>query len=154
MTTAHDFSIKTIDGKERKLSDYKGKALLVVNVASECGFTPQYEGLEKLYEKLKGKGLAILGVPCNQFGAQEPGGEAQIAAFCQKNYGVTFDLASKVEVIGGDAHPLYKFLTNDGKDPIKWNFAKFLVDKNGNLVERFDSKVKPEDLEAPVTKVL
>ena len=145
MTTAHDFSLKTIDGKDKKLSDYKGKVVVVVNVASQCGYTPQYEGLEKLYERLKGKGLAMIGVPCNQFGAQEPGSETEIAAFCQKNYGVTFDLASKVDVNGPAAHPLYQWLTKSGAEPIKWNFAKFVVGKDGALVQRFEHKTKPED---------
>jgi glutathione peroxidase len=145
MMNAHDFKFTSIDGKPRSVGEYKGKALLVVNVASECGYTPQYEGLEKLYARLKGKGLAILGVPCNQFGGQEPGTEKEIVAFCQKNYGVTFDLASKVDVNGPSAHPLYQWLTKDGGEPIKWNFAKFLVDKNGDVVQRFEHKVKPED---------
>src|SRR3982751_3801690 len=137
MTTAHDFTLNTIKGTAKSLKDYAGKAILVVNVASECGYTPQYTGLEELHKKLAGRGLAIIGVPCNQFGAQEPGTEAEIAAFCTKNYGVTFDLFSKVDVNGDAAHPLYQWLTKDGAEPIKWNFTKFVLDKNGNVLERF-----------------
>jgi glutathione peroxidase len=158
MTTAHDFSMKTIDGTEKKLSDYKGKAVLFVNVASECGYTPQYKGLEELHKKLGPKGLAVVGIPCNQFGAQEPGTEKEIAAFCEKNYGVTFDLMSKVDVNGANAHPLYKWLTAQGQKPgdIKWNFGKFLVDKDGNFVERFSHRVEPDapDLVKAIEKTL
>ena len=147
MTTAHDFALKTITGTEKKLSDYKGKVLLVVNVASKCGFTPQYQGLEELHKRLAPKGLAILGVPCNQFGAQEPGTEQEIAQFCEINYGVTFDLFAKVDVNGASAHPLYQWLTDGGKAPIKWNFAKFVVGKDGNVVKRFDSGAKPDSVD-------
>jgi glutathione peroxidase len=146
---AHDFSLLTIDGAERPLSHYRGKVLLVVNVASECGYTPQYRGLEDLHERLAGQGLAVLGVPCNQFGAQEPGGEKEIAAFCQKNYGVTFDLFSKVEVNGTRAHPFFAWLTTQGDKPgpIKWNFGKFIIDKNGAFVARFGHRVEPSATE-------
>jgi glutathione peroxidase len=158
VTTAHDFSMTTIDGKPKQLSEYKGKAVLFVNVASECGYTPQYAGLEALHQKLKGRGLAVIGVPCNQFGAQEPGTEKEIAAFCQKNYGVTFDLMSKVDVNGADAHPLYKWLTAQGDKPgdIKWNFGKFVVDKNGNFVGRFSHRVEPDapELAGAIEKAL
>lgn len=158
MITAHEFTMTTIDGKPKPLADYKGKAVLFVNVASECGFTPQYKGLEELHQKLKGRGLVVVGVPCNQFGAQEPGTEKEIAAFCQKNYGVTFDLMSKVDVNGDKAHPLYKWLTAQGDKPgdIKWNFAKILVDKNGHFAGRFSHRVEPDapDLVTAIEKVL
>ena len=155
---AHDFTLKTIDGKDKKLADYRGKALLVVNVASECGFTPQYKGLQELHEKLGPKGLAVIGVPCNQFGAQEPGTEMEISAFCQKNFGVTFDMFSKVDVNGATAHPLFQWLTAQGEKPgpIKWNFGKFVVDKNGAFVTRFGHKTEPNDAElaAAITNAL
>lgn len=149
MTTAHDFTLKTIDGTERALSAYQGKAMLIVNVASACGYTPQYGGLQALHTAMAARGLAVLGVPCNQFGAQEPGKEVEIATFCQKNYGVTFDLFSKVDVNGPTAHPLYQWLTSAGAvtGPVKWNFAKFVVDKRGNVVARFDSGTKPDSKE-------
>jgi len=159
MTTVYDFSAKTIDGKTRKLSDYKGKVLLVVNTASQCGFTPQYKGLEALYKKYKDKGFAVLGFPSNQFGQQEPGPDTEIAEFCEMNFGVTFPLFSKVDVNGSDAHPLFKYLTSTkkgllGSEGIKWNFTKFLVDKEGNVVERYAPTTKPEDLEKDVAKTL
>ena len=155
----HDFSAKTIDGKEKPLSDYKGKALLIVNVASHCGFTPQYQGLQKLYEKYQSRGLEILGFPCNQFGAQEPGSEAEIRSFCELNFGVKFQLFSKIEVNGEGAHPLYRYLTRDlpgilGTEAIKWNFTKFLVDREGVPVKRFGSADKPEALEGEIEKLL
>ena len=159
MTTVYDFSATTIDGKPRKLADYKGKVLLVVNTASKCGFTPQYKGLEALYKKYKDKGLVVLGFPSNQFGAQEPGPESEIAEFCEMNYGVTFPMFSKIDVNGDAAHPLYKYLTSTkkgllGSEAIKWNFTKFLVDKKGNVVERYAPTTKPEDLEKDVEKAL
>src|SRR3954470_19966260 len=134
--SVYDFTATRLDGSEQKLSDYRGQVLLIVNTASACGFTPQYAGLETLYEKLHGEGLTILGFPCNQFGAQEPGSESEIGAFCQKNYGVTFPMFSKIEVNGANAHPLYKYLKDAkpgllGTEAIKWNFTKFLVDKDG-----------------------
>jgi glutathione peroxidase len=155
----YDFSAKNIDGKEKPLSEYRGKALLIVNVASHCGFTPQYEGLQKLYEKYQPKGLEILGFPCNQFGAQEPGTEAEIRTFCDLNYGVKFPLFSKIDVNGEKAHPLYKFLTHDlpgilGTEAIKWNFTKFLVDREGNPVKRYGSAEKPEGMEMDIEKLL
>ena len=159
MATVYDFSAKTIDGKTRKLSDYRGKVLLVVNTASQCGFTPQYKGLEALYKKYKDKGFAVLGFPSNQFGQQEPGAESEIAEFCEMNFGVTFPLFSKIDVNGADAHPLYKYLTSTkkgllGSEGIKWNFTKFLVDKEGKVVERYAPTTKPEDLEKDVEKAL
>jgi glutathione peroxidase len=155
----HDFKAKTIDGKEISLSDYRGKVLLIVNVASKCGFTPQYEGLEKLYKKYKGQGFEVLGFPCNQFGAQEPGTETDIKSFCDLNFGVTFPLFAKIDVNGANAHPLYKYLTHDkpgvlGTEAIKWNFTKFLIDKQGEPVERYGSADKPESLEKDIEEVL
>jgi glutathione peroxidase len=159
MTTVYDFSAKTIDGKSRKLSDYKGKVLLVVNTASKCGFTPQYKGLEALYEKYKSKGLVVLGFPSNQFGQQEPGPDDEIAEFCEMNFGVTFPLFSKVDVNGDAAHPLFKYLTSTkkgllGSEAIKWNFTKFLIGRDGNVVERYAPTTKPEDLEGDIERVL
>ena len=159
MASVYDFSAKTIDGKTRKLSDYKGKVLLVVNTASQCGFTPQYKGLETLYKKYKDKGFAVLGFPSNQFGQQEPGPDSDIAEFCEMNFGVTFPMFSKIDVNGADAHPLYKYLTSTkkgllGSEGIKWNFTKFLVDKEGKVVERYAPTTKPEDLQKDIEKTL
>jgi glutathione peroxidase len=142
-----NFTMKSLDGKSVDLSKYQGKVLLIVNVASKCGYTPQYKGLEALHEKFAEQGLAVLGIPCNQFGRQEPGSSAEIADFCEKNYGVKFDLFEKVDVNGAGACPLYKFLTaTDSKfaGPIKWNFTKFLVGRNGDVVARYEPGVKPE----------
>jgi len=146
MPPFYSYTMKTIDGKEKPLTDYKGKVLMVVNVASFCGNTPQYKQLEEVYEKYKDKGLAIAGFPANNFGQQEPGSDNDIKTFCEKNYGVTFDIFSKISVKGDDIHPLYKYLTTETnfKGDIEWNFAKFLVDKNGNVVARFGDKVKPD----------
>jgi len=157
--SVYPFKAKTIDGKETVLSEYQGKALLIVNVASRCGFTPQYEGLEKLYEKYKDKGFEILGFPCNQFGAQEPGTESEIKQFCDLNFGVKFPLFAKVDVNGDNAHALYKYLTSEkpgilGTEAIKWNFTKFLIDKKGEPVKRYGSAEKPESLESDIEKVL
>ena len=141
----YSFEMKTIDGKTVGLSSYKGKVLLIVNVASECGFTPQYEGLEALYREYKDKGLCILAFPANEFGAQEPGSDAQIKAFCSKNYGVSFDLFSKIVVKGAGIHPFYKFLTTETgfNGEIPWNFAKFVFDRNGKPVARFGPETEP-----------
>ena len=149
--SVYEFSAARLDGHEEKLADYRGQVLLIVNTASACGFTPQYAGLEALYEKLHSEGLAILGFPCNQFGAQEPGSEAEIGAFCQKNYGVTFPMFSKIEVNGSGAHPLYVHLKKAapgilGTEAVKWNFTKFLVDPQGKVLARYAPKDKPEDL--------
>lgn len=144
--SVHDFKVKTIDGKEASLSDYKGKAVLIVNTASECGYTPQYAGLEALYEKYKGRGFTVLGFPSNDFGAQEPGTNAEIKKFCELRYKTTFPLFSKIPVKGPDADPLYKYLTGlPGKQggPVTWNFNKFLVGPDGKVIEHFDSKVEP-----------
>jgi glutathione peroxidase len=159
MTTVYDFSAKTIDGKSRKLADYKGKVLLVVNTASHCGFTPQYKGLEELYEKYGNKGLVVLGFPCNQFGAQEPGAEAEIAEFCEMNYGVTFPLFAKIDVNGDNAHPLYRYLASAapgllGSESIKWNFTKFLIDRQGNVIKRFAPNAAPADIANDIERAL
>jgi glutathione peroxidase len=157
--TIYEFSAKTIQGKEQSLAEYKGKVVLIVNTASKCGFTPQYAGLEALYEKYKDQGFVILGFPCNQFGAQEPGSETEIEQFCQVNYGVKFPMFGKIDVNGSNAHPLYKFLTSEkpgilGTEAIKWNFTKFLVDKNGNPVKRYAPNIKPEDIADDIEKLL
>jgi glutathione peroxidase len=149
--SVYDFSAKGIDGAERPLQNYKGEVLLVVNVASKCGFTPQYTGLEELYKKYRARGFEVLGFPCNQFGSQEPGNEAEIQSFCTLDYGVTFPMFAKVDVNGANAHPLYKYLKGEkpgilGTEAIKWNFTKFLVDRKGEVVKRFAPTDKPEDL--------
>ena len=141
------FGLKTIDGKDMPLSAYQGKVVLLVNTASQCGFTPQYTGLESLYKKYKDQGLVVLGVPANNFGAQEPGTNEEIKTFCSRNYNVTFPMMSKVSVKGDDTTPLYQFLTDKNSKTggdIKWNFTKFLVDKKGNVINRFESAVTPE----------
>lgn len=144
---AYAFTMKTIDGKQKPLSDYKGKVAMVVNVASFCGFTKQYAALEQLYRKYKDRGFVILGFPANNFGAQEPGSNEEIKNFCQKNYDVTFDMFSKISVKGADEHPLYRYLTTDSgfNGDIEWNFTKFLVDKHGAVAARYPSKVVPTD---------
>lgn len=148
MTTAHDFHAKTIDGTDQSLGDYAGKAVLVVNVASKCGLTPQYAKLEALQQQYGARGFAVLGFPCNQFAGQEPGTEADIKAFCQTKYDVTFPLFSKIDVNGQNRHPLYAWLeaqptTPEGPGDITWNFAKFLIGKDGNVVARFSPKEDP-----------
>lgn len=145
-----DLTVKDINGKEVKLSNYKGKVLLIVNVASKCGYTPQYEGLEKIYKQYKNKGFEILAFPCNDFGAQEPGTNEEIKEFCSTKYDVTFQLFDKIKVIGKEKSKLYERLINSKnveQGDIKWNFEKFLIDKNGEIVARFRSKVKPESEE-------
>jgi glutathione peroxidase len=159
MATIYDFSVNDIHGKTVKLDAYKGKALLIVNTASKCGFTPQYKGLEALYQKLRGTGLEILGFPCNQFGEQEPGSEAEIASFCELNYGVTFPMFAKIDVNGDGAAPLYKYLKKAkpgllGSEAIKWNFTKFLVDRKGNAIERYAPNAEPASLAGDIEKVL
>ena len=159
MATVYEFSATTIDGKSRKLGDYKGKVLLVVNTASQCGFTPQYKGLEAIYQKFKDRGFAVLGFPSNQFGQQEPGSDTEIAEFCEMNFGVSFPLFSKVDVNGADAHPLFKFLTSTkpgllGSEGIKWNFTKFLIGKDGAVIDRYAPNTKPEDLAKDIEKAL
>jgi glutathione peroxidase len=145
----HDFTATTIDGTAKPLKEYAGKTLLLVNVASQCGLTPQYAGLQALYERYHGRGFEVLGFPCNQFGSQEPGSETQIKTFCETRFGVTFPLFAKLEVNGAGRHPLYAFLTAestqpDGSGDIQWNFAKFLIDKAGHVVGRFSPTVAPD----------
>ena len=159
MASIYDISVNDIHGKPVKLARYKGKVLLIVNTASKCGFTPQYEGLEALHRNLNAKGLEVLGFPCNQFGAQEPGSEADIAQFCEMNYGVSFPMFAKVDVNGGHASPLYRHLKSAkpgvlGSEAIKWNFTKFLVDRNGEVVQRYSPQTEPEDLEADIRNLL
>ena len=159
MSTLHDIEVTTIDGKAKKLSAWAGKVLLVVNVASKCGFTPQYAGLEALWRKLGKKGLVVLGFPCDQFGHQEPGNEEEIRSFCSLKYDVTFPMFAKVEVNGENAHPLYKLLKKAapgllGTEAIKWNFTKFLVDREGKVVARYAPTDTPESLEKDVDKLL
>lgn len=143
MPSAHDFSAKTISGQDKKLEDYKGKVLLIVNVASECGLTPQYDGLEKLHEQYAEKGLRVLGFPANEFGGQEPGSNDQIGEFCRTQYGVRFDMFGKVVVKGEGIHPLFAWLTSETGGDIKWNFGKFLVGRDGEILKRFEPKVEP-----------
>ena len=157
--TVHDYSARTIDGEDRKLSDYKGKVMVIVNTASKCGFTPQYKGLEKMFREFRGKGLVVLGFPCDQFGHQEPGDENEIKQFCSLNYDVTFPMFSKVDVNGDHTHPLYEYLKNEapgllGSRGIKWNFTKFLVDKSGKVVKRYGSIDKPESMIKDIEKLL
>jgi glutathione peroxidase len=148
--SVYDFTAKLNNGSDQSLAAYRGKVLLIVNTASECGFTPQYKGLQELHAKYHDQGLEILGFPCDQFGHQEPGSDADIRSFCDLNYGVEFPLFSKIEVNGNNAHPLYKFLKSEKSgilgDNIKWNFTKFLVDKQGNVVERFAPTTTPEKM--------
>lgn len=154
----YQFNAASLQGKDISMEEYKGKVVLVVNTASKCGFTPQYEGLEALYKKYSSKGLVILGFPCNQFASQEPGNAEEISKFCTLKYGVTFPMFAKIEVNGDNAHPLYKYLkkTLPGTitNEIKWNFTKFLLDRNGNPVQRYAPTVKPEDITADIEKLL
>lgn len=155
----YSIPVRDITRKETTLSPYKNKVLLVVNVASKCGYTPQYTGLESLYRKYKERGLEILAFPCNQFGSQEPGDEQEIQTFCKTNYDVSFPLFGKINVNGGETAPIYEFLKSSqpgilGTEAIKWNFTKFLVDRSGKVVARFAPSVKPEELEAEIEKLL
>jgi glutathione peroxidase len=159
--SVHEFTHATIDGQAKPLRELAGHALLIVNVASQCGLTPQYEGLEQLHQRLHGRGFAVLGFPCNQFGAQEPGSEQQIKTFCETHYGVSFPLFAKLEVNGPGAHPLYRWLTSqasapEGPGPVKWNFGKFVVDRHGELVARFAPTVAPDapELAAAIERAL
>jgi glutathione peroxidase len=158
MTTAHDFSATAIDGTEQLLSDYKGKVLLVVNTATACGFTPQFKGLESVYQEYVDRGLVVLGFPCDQFGGQNPGDDAETATFCERNFGVTFPLFSEIEVNGDGAHPLYKWLKEEksglGPSKIKWNFTKFLIDTEGNVVKRYGSTTTPEKIKSDIEALL
>jgi glutathione peroxidase len=155
----YDIPARRIDGSERDLQEFHGKVLLIVNVASRCGFTPHYTGLEALYRKYKDRGFAVLGFPCNQFGAQEPGTADEIRSFCSANYDVTFPLFARIEVNGDDAHPLYRHLKSAqpgvlGTEGIKWNFTKFLVNRQGEVVKRYAPKDTPEDLDADIAALL
>lgn len=154
----YDFTVKDIQGNDLSLEKFKGKVMLIVNTASNCGFTKQYDGLQKLYEKYKDQGFVVLGFPCNQFGKQKPGDEKGIANFCTDTFNVTFPMMSKIEVNGENAHPLYKFLKKEKGgvlgDEIKWNFTKFLVDKEGNLVDRFAPQKTPEEIEDDIKELL
>ena len=155
----YDYSATTLSGEEKSLSEFQGKVLLIVNTASKCGFTPQYKGLESLYETLQPKGLEILGFPCNQFGKQEPGSADEIASFCSLNYGVTFPLFAKIDVNGPGAAPLYEWLKAEapgllGSEAIKWNFTKFLVGRDGQVADRFAPTTKPEALRGAIEALL
>lgn len=157
--SVYEYSARTIDGQEQSLAQYRGHPLLIVNVASKCGFTPQYEGLEALYRKYHERGFEVLGFPCDQFGHQEPGDEAQIKSFCSLTYGVSFPMFAKIKVNGADAHPLYRYLKEArpgliGLEAIKWNFTKFLVGKDGEPLKRYAPADKPESLEADVEAAL
>ena len=159
MPSVYDYEAKTLDGQSVRLADYAGKVLLVVNTASECGFTPQFEGLEKLYAQYRDRGLVVLGFPCNQFGAQEPGSAEEIGAFCQKNYGVSFPMFEKIDVNGDTAHPLYRWLKQSargvlGSERIKWNFTKFLLDREGQVQARYAPVTKPEQLAKDIEALL
>lgn len=159
MTTAYDFSATDIDGQEQSLDRYRGKVLLIVNVASKCGFTPQYTGLEKLERDYQARGFEVLGFPCDQFGHQEPGDEAEIKEFCSLTYDVTFPMYAKIDVNGEQAHPLWKWLKDEkggflGIDAIKWNFTKFLIDRQGKVVRRYAPTDKPERLEKDIEALL
>ena len=157
-TTIYDFTVPTSNGQEQSLADYKGKVVLIVNTASQCGFTPQYEGLEILHNNYSERGLVVVAMPCNQFGAQEPGNNDSIQEFCQLNYGLSFPVMGKIDVNGAAQHPLYRYLTKQTKglitDSIKWNFTKFLVNREGQVIERFASVTKPDALAKHIEKLL
>jgi glutathione peroxidase len=159
MTTAFEFTVSDIHGQAKPLADYQGKVLLIVNTASQCGFTPQYEGLQALYDRYRERGLSVLGFPCNQFGGQEPGDNTQIEQFCETKFHVTFPLFSKIDVNGSDAAPLYKYLKSTargilGSERIKWNFTKFLISKDGKVVKRYAPTHKPEKLADDIEALL
>lgn len=159
MSNIYQFEADLLEGETKALADYKGKVMLIVNTASKCGFTPQFAGLEKLYEKYNAQGLEVLGFPCNQFGGQDPGTNKEIGAYCQRNYGVSFPMFAKVDVKGPEAHVIFRYLTREAKGllgsrNIKWNFTKFLVGRNGEVLERYAPTTKPEALEADIEKAL
>ncbi|WP_179405256.1 glutathione peroxidase [Burkholderia guangdongensis] len=159
MSKIYSFSAESLAGEPVSLDAYRGKVMLIVNTASACGFTPQYKGLQQLYDRLAEQGFVVLGFPCNQFGAQEPGNAEQIGAFCERNYGVTFPMFAKIDVNGFGAHPLYQYLADEapgilGLKSIKWNFTKFLVDRDGNVVKRYAPSTRPEEIAADVEKLL
>lgn len=158
MTNVYQFEAELLDGKNKSFADYEGKVLLIVNTASKCGFTPQFTGLEKLYQQYKDQGFLVLGFPCNQFGGQDPGSNEQIGVFCQKNYGIDFPMFAKVDVKGSEAHALFRYLTNNSKgvlgNGIKWNFTKFLIGKDGTVLHRYAPTTKPEALQEDIEKAL
>ncbi|MBF7687678.1 glutathione peroxidase [Acinetobacter rathckeae] len=159
MTTIYQLQADLLSGKQKHFSDYEGQVLLIVNTASKCGFTPQFAGLEKLYEQYKAQGLEVLGFPCNQFGGQDPGTHAEIETFCQKNYGVSFPMFAKIDVKGPEAHPIFRFLTREAKgvlgtQSIKWNFTKFLVGRDGKVIARYAPTAKPETLREDIERAL
>jgi glutathione peroxidase len=159
VTTVFDFSAESLEGKPVNLDAYRGKVLLIVNTASECGFTPQYKGLEAVYQQFRDRDVEVLGFPCNQFGAQEPGNADEIGAFCEKNYGVSFPLFAKIDVNGDSAHPLFKHLKHAapgllGSEAIKWNFTKFLVKKDGTVYRRYAPRTEPKNLIPDIEKLL
>jgi glutathione peroxidase len=159
MTSIYSFSARTLGGEEVSLEQYRGKVLLIVNTASECGFTPQYAGLQKLYDTYASRDFAVLGFPCNQFGKQEPGDATQIGNFCEKNFGVTFPMFEKIDVNGANAHPLYRYLTGEapgllGLEGIKWNFTKFLVGRDGAVIKRYAPVTKPDAITGDIEKLL
>ena len=159
MTTLYQFEVERLDGHIQSMADYQGKVLLIVNTASKCGFTPQFAGLEKLYEKYKDQGFMVLGFPCNQFGGQDPGTNEEIGVFCKRNYGVSFPMFAKVDVKGPEAHAIFRLLTREakgilGSQSIKWNFTKFLVARNGEVLNRYAPTTKPESLEQDIERAL
>lgn len=159
MTTIYQLEADLLDGKEKYFKDYQGKVLLIVNTASKCGFTPQFAGLEALYQQYKVQGLEVLGFPCNQFGGQDPANNSEIGEFCQRNYGVSFSMFAKVDVKGPEAHPIFRFLTREAKgvlgtQSIKWNFTKFLVGKDGKVIARYAPTTKPEAIVADIEQAL
>ncbi|ALF59105.1 glutathione peroxidase [Psychrobacter urativorans] len=158
MSTIYEFSAEHMDGTPQEFADYKGKVLLIVNTASKCGFTPQFEGLEALYQQYKAQGLMVIGFPCNQFGNQDPGSNYEIGAFCQKNYGVTFPMMAKIDVNGSNAHPIFDWLKEQKggvlTDGIKWNFTKFLVGSDGQVIDRYAPTIKPEAIKADIEQAL
>ncbi len=157
--SVYDYTVETIDAQSQSLREYAGKVMLIVNTASKCGFTPQYEGLQALYEQYRDRGFVVLGFPCNQFGHQEPGSNEEIAQFCSVTYHVTFPMFAKIDVNGANTHPLYEYLKAEGKgilgsEPIKWNFTKFLVDKTGHVTKRYAPSTKPAELAGEIEKLL
>ena len=158
MTNIYQFEAELLEGENKSFSDYEGKVLLIVNTASKCGFTPQFAGLEKVYEKYKDQGLEVLGFPCNQFGGQDPGTNEQLGTYCQRTYGVSFPMFAKMNVKGPKAHVIFRYLTNNSKgilgSGIKWNFTKFLINKKGEVINRYAPTTKPEDIEQDIEKAL
>lgn len=159
MTTIYDFQAEMLEGEQKNFSEYQGKVLLIVNTASQCGLTPQFEGLEQLYQDYQSKGLIILGFPCNQFAHQDPLTNEEIGGFCQRNYGVSFQMFAKVDVNGSTAHPLYQYLTTEakgilGSQKIKWNFTKFLINQEGKVIKRYAPLIKPEKIAKDIQKIL